>query len=464
MLKRAFSFFSSLRLTVACLCMALVLVFAGTLAQVQLGLWEAQTRYFHSFLVFWTPAGSNWKIPVWPGGYLLGWVLLINLLSAHAVRFKFTKKKAGIFLIHIGIILLLLGQFFTEMTQVESNLRLTEGETKNYSESSRFNELAIVDVTDPNSDEVVAIPESLLASKGEIRNPKLPFAIRVKEYFANTDPELVAPVVNPGAPRATHGIGRQLTFKSIPLTRKMDSVNIPAAQIEIVTGSGVESTWMVSSWITVPQFTNLILRQDQWASMLGNVLSEPQMFTHNGRTYEIAIRPVRYYKFTREGSPPYRIQLIDFRHDQYRGTGIAKNSSSLVRVQKASASGSVIEDREVLIRMNQPLRYGGETYYQGSFDPNDERVTILQVVRNPAWLTPYVACTLVGLGLTVQFLMHLVGFARRTSDKNKPAGLRPDLKNPKAKPEQRGRGPRGKSARPEAAVVSLPRTAEGRKT
>ena len=72
LLDRIISFFTSLRLTVFCLACALVLVFAGTLAQIQLGLYVTQERYFHSLFVFWTPAGTNWKIPVWPGGYLLG--------------------------------------------------------------------------------------------------------------------------------------------------------------------------------------------------------------------------------------------------------------------------------------------------------------------------------------------------------------------------------------------------------
>jgi hypothetical protein len=39
------------------------------------------------------------------------------------------------------------------------------------------------------------------------------------------------------------------------------------------------------------------------------------------------------------------------------------------------------------------------------------KVTILQVVRNPGWLTPYLACGIVTAGLIVQFLIHLVGFA-----------------------------------------------------
>ena len=45
--------------------------------------------------------------------------------------------------------------------------------------------------------------------------------------------------------------------------------------------------------------------------------------------------------------------------------------------------------------MNQPLRYAGETFYQASF-ANDDRTSILQVVRNPGWLLPYIACAMVG--------------------------------------------------------------------
>jgi hypothetical protein len=68
------------------------------------------------------------------------------------------------------------------------------------------------------------------------------------------------------------------------------------------------------------------------------------------------------------------------------------------------------EQREVLIYMNNPLRYAGETYYQSGFDP-DNRGTILQVVRNPSWVTPYLACVLVSAGLLVQFTSHLLRFA-----------------------------------------------------
>src|SRR3954452_24653996 len=83
LLDRLVDIFSSLRLTIICLVFGLVLVFAGTIAQVELGLYKAQLEFFRSFLVFWSPKGAAWKIPVLPGGYLVGGILLLNLIAAH---------------------------------------------------------------------------------------------------------------------------------------------------------------------------------------------------------------------------------------------------------------------------------------------------------------------------------------------------------------------------------------------
>ena len=113
------------------------------------------------------------------------------------------------------------------------------------------------------------------------------------------------------------------------------------------------------------------------------------------------MRAERYYK-------PFSMTLKNFSHDLYLGTGIPKNFSSRVEIKRPDTR----EDREALIYMNNPLRYAGETYYQASWLPNDSG-TVLQVVRNPGWLTPYVACVMVATGLIIQFLSHLVGFAKK---------------------------------------------------
>jgi hypothetical protein len=92
----------------------------------------------------------------------------------------------------------------------------------------------------------------------------------------------------------------------------------------------------------------------------------------------------------------------------------------------------------VLIRMNAPLRYGGETFYQASFLPGDQ-ASILQVVRNPAAVTPYLACTLVALGLVVQFLTHLFGFAKKQAQKTAPLPPRAKPSAPVLQPAAAGK-------------------------
>jgi len=114
-LDRLIRFFTSLRLTVVCLGFSVLLVFLGTVAQVDLGLYKAQNEFFRSFFVFWGPKTADWKIPVLPGGYLVGGVLLINLVASHVMRFKLTRAKAGIWMVHFGLILLLLGQLGTDL-------------------------------------------------------------------------------------------------------------------------------------------------------------------------------------------------------------------------------------------------------------------------------------------------------------------------------------------------------------
>ncbi|HLH53958.1 MAG TPA: ResB protein required for cytochrome C biosynthesis, partial [Verrucomicrobiae bacterium] len=126
-LESLIKFFTSLKLTVVCLGFAILLVFLGTLAQVDLGLYKAQNEFFRSFIVFWGPKNAGWKLPVLPGGYLVGGVLLINLIASHISRFKLSRSKLGIWLTHFGLILLLLGQLGTDLLSRESVLHLREG-------------------------------------------------------------------------------------------------------------------------------------------------------------------------------------------------------------------------------------------------------------------------------------------------------------------------------------------------
>ena len=376
-------FFVSLKLTVVLLVLGIVLIFGATLDQVNLGIWAVQEKYFRSFFVLWRV--GDFPVPIFPGGYLIGGLLLVNLISAHIDRFKLAWRKSGIFLTHVGLILLLVGELLSGLWQQDFSMRLSEDEPKNYSESYQHSELVLVDTTDPANDEVVSIPEAVLASGTVVQHPKLPFRVVTKLYYPNSSLRMrdatKAPAGSGGLPSmATTGFGTSVVAVPLRVTYKQDERNLASAFVELVAPKGSIGTWLVS---THPDLL-------------------AQTFEHGGHSWKIAFRPRREYK-------PFKLTLLKFSHDRYAGTDIPKNFSSRIRLQTPNGT----DDREVLIYMNNPLRYAGLTFYQASFEKDNPRVTILQVVKNPSWMLPYVACALMTLGLLIQFGIHLVGFVQK---------------------------------------------------
>jgi hypothetical protein len=381
--KKLIKLVTSLRLTVVCLAVGILVVFFGTLAQVNEGLYNAQARWFRSFFVWWSPGGAHWRIPIFPGGYLVGTVLLINLVAAHAARFQFTWKKLGIHITHAGIVLLLVGQLATDMLSQETQMKFAEGETREFSVSPQSTELAfITDCDDPGTNKVVAVPDRLLRTEKEIRHPDLPVTIRPKQWFVNSDVRQRAPMMDTNPPPATAGHGRNVTLVELPEAKDMNQPNLPATIFELVGPQGSLGTF------------------------LGHMKLKDQEITIGDKTWRMALRSAREYH-------PFSVSLIKMTHDVYRGTDIPKDFQSRVRIDNPQTR----ESREVDIYMNNPLRYQGLTFYQyqmgaDEFERNRETST-LQMVRNPSWITPYVGCILVAAGLLTQFLMHLVGFVKK---------------------------------------------------
>jgi hypothetical protein len=385
MLRKFFDLTTSLKLTIVCLGAGMVLIFAGTLAQVHFGIHEVQQRYFQSWFVWWPNESRGFRIPIFPGGHLLGAILLVNLIAAHARRFRWAWRKFGIHLTHAGLIIMLAGGLFTDLFAVESHMQLAGGETKNYSEDSQTVELAIIDTTSPDFDQVTAVPAAVLRSKRIINHPSLPFHIIVQRFYENSRVQMLNEAGDGASPAANQGIGARISVQEAPRATGVDERDIVSAALEIVPAGIVNGaaqpslgTWLVS-----------------------DALGGPQTFSCGGRNWQIALRPTRYYK-------PYSVTLQKFTHERYAGTEIPKNFASKVTLIDPEQA----VNRDVLIYMNHPLRYRGETFYQAGFQ-KDDQASILQVVHNPSFLAPYVACVIVAAGLLVQFGYHLVGFSRR---------------------------------------------------
>jgi hypothetical protein len=409
-------FFTSLRLTVILLGFGTVLVFLGTVAQVHEGLWNAQTRWFQHPLVVREAGDPWWVPPIFPGGYLIGILLLLNLTAAHIKRFHLTWRQFGINLTHLGVIVLLGGQLATDMLKVESVMSFREGETRQFSEATRQWELVFLRAIEGEKEEVVAIPEALLKDGSELRDEKLPFVVRVKNYWQNSEPAFRAPMQQNAPPLTERGLGKDWDFHAIPEARGMDDRNNPTVVLELAGGKGEAlGTWVIPSWAGDPlliagvksAYTRSVGKDV--AESIGAKLATPQIIDAEGQKWRALMRPERYYK-------PFSVTLLKTTHDVYPGTitatnleGIPKDFRSRVLLENPATG----EKREVEIWMNNPLRYQGLTFYQstmGKDEMKDVGRSGLQVVRNPSWLTPYAGCSLVALGMCWQFLAHLTGF------------------------------------------------------
>ena len=328
------------------------------------------------------------------GGVLLGGCLLLF------------KKRAGIVLLHTGVLLLMANEIVVDQLHEEASMTLFEGETANFVRDIRSAELAIVDKSDKEKDRHVVVPDSVLESsaikKQVISNEQLPVDLLVRKYFPNAQiRERKEGDENP----STIGLGVNQSIVPVNTSAGTDSgVNYAAAYVDILE-KGTEKklgTVLVSAMLDSMAHADKIQVGD--------------------KAYEIGLRFKRIYK-------PYSIHLIDVRKDDYIGTSTPMNYSSEIRLLDKTRG----EDRKVKIWMNNPLRYAGETFYQSGYNKMGEKeMTTLQVVTNEGWMIPYVACMIVSIGMLYQFTLTLLRFLNRAVS-GKLEFVTPDIAGEKAK-------------------------------
>ncbi|MGL4554446.1 MAG: cytochrome c biogenesis protein ResB [Gemmataceae bacterium] len=385
---------ASLQLTVWLFVLSFLLVFFGTLAQIDFGIWTVVRDYFRSFVVFipfnvfaqfshvFLGLPKEWRFGgafPFPGGWTLAILLMANLLSAHFVRFKLTWKRAGILVLHAGLIVMLTGEIITGLYAVEGNMTIEEGETAAVVTDNRVCELAVVDPSDDKTDTVTTVPRWMLQRTGRvIKHDALPFDVVPVQYMGNSALDDAA--------------------KKNPADAGAGKIHIAVEKAE---GSGVAADQIADAPSVYVKLVDKATGQEMGTYLFSIHLSEQEIKVGD-KTYEVSLR-------FRQTQRPFSLTLKKFSFDRYPGTDTPLNFASLVRL-KDEARG---DDREVLIRMNEPLRHAGETFYQANWNKKTERGTVLQVVRNPAWQLPYWSCGIVTLGLLMHFGVSLVEFLNK---------------------------------------------------
>ena len=403
--------FANLRITLTLLSLSMILIFVATLEQVRIGIRGAQAEFFESMYGIWHYPEQFWggnllnplPIPI-PGGYLLGGLLILNLLAAFITRFQWTGKKMGIQFIHLGIIMLLVGQLATQAMQEESRMQINKGESKNYLERFHGVELAFIDVTDAQTERVVALPEALLKQGGLHYSEDLPFKVRVLNFGPNCEFNSLPPASKAKGP--TEGVNRGvIQSANLEIRPKAEDFSSEGMNFGYVVFELLEGAESLGTWAAISHPAG----NHWWAQInpkMGDLAFQP--IRMNGRLWGATLRPEREYL-------PYSIELLGIANEFYQGTDIPFNFESEIVLNMEKN-----QSRRALVYMNTPLRHEGKTFYQYQMNKSAD-YTVFQVVRNPSWLVPYIACVLVSIGLLWQFSFHLVRFLNKNSGANRAA-------------------------------------------
>ncbi|RAP32018.1 ResB protein required for cytochrome C biosynthesis [Candidatus Marinamargulisbacteria bacterium SCGC AG-410-N11] len=371
MIKKIIQRCASLTISNICLSGFFVLVFWSTMSQTKKGIFIVQKEFFQSFFIWWAPV-EGIKIPIFIGGLIFGGLLVINLIASIIYHRLYKFKKWGLFLVHVGLLMLLLGGWLSSLLTTETQMKIKEGQTQFYSESSRAAELVFIDRSNPAHDRVISIPDTLLAKQGTITHPDLPFSVRIDHYYLNAQLTMRQFTEKNIQTEPLQGVGSRLIVNPLKPVVKDELMNLQTAKITLLDQNQAIGSWLVSM-----------------------ALNPRQSVTYKGKTYDLSLRQARYYN-------PYSLTLTKFTHERYPGTDIPKSFSSAVILDDPEMG----ENRNVLIYMNHPLRYRGKTFFQASFGENDT-LTVFQVVENPLWLEPYISSILIAFGLLLHFIIRL---------------------------------------------------------
>ncbi|TWU01865.1 cytochrome c biogenesis protein CcsA [Neorhodopirellula pilleata] len=380
---------------------AVGLVLAATTAKTQVFRWlgMASAALLALYVIYSLSTGVRIGDPglriVWQlaKGLGAGLVMLIGCQLAFG-------KQGGNVLLHLGVGLLMVGQFAFGDRQMEQRLSLVEGESTNTFVNLDEVELQVIR-TEDDVQHVTAIPASRLVASAEndtlITDPRLPFKVKTLEYFDNSN--LKDPT---DSNVATKGIG--LSAAAVQIKKSGGAameINLPSAYVELLDAKNDESlgVFLVSQQVNDRE----MLMPD---GRTKDVLDSVTIAGDDGeeQTYEFGLRLHREVK-------PYWVQLDDVRRVNYSGSDTPRDYSSFIRIIDTETG----DDRKERVWMNNPLRYRGETFYQSNYTalPGGKELTGIQVVRNSGWLIPYVACSITGLGMLVHFWGTLTRFISR---------------------------------------------------
>lgn len=364
--KNLIEFLSSARGLHYIMPFVIIYLIAGTVAQKYVGLYEATRTYFYAPII-WFGA-----VPL-PGFPVLLGLIFISLLLNLIFKGLWSLRNGGIILTHMAVMLLIGGGFVTGLFAQEGYVDLAEGQSKSTFNDYHARELVLLD---ENGRNVFSLPFETLNANQPIAIPDYNLRLNIINSCRNC------------------GIKERESFEDEDITYHSMAAHVqiydkkPAMKDEENMGAAMVK---INGAKTAEENGVYVIIED--------VPKRPQI-TIDGKIYSLALQK-------KKRPLPFSVQLLNFEKRVYPGTKMARAYQSRVRIKEENTIW------ESVIRMNEPLRYKGYSFYQSSFfETPDGPVSVLAVVKNSGRSFPYIASVIICIGL----ILHMV-VRRRFADR-----------------------------------------------
>lgn len=379
--QRVFDFLSGFKLATVLLLLLMLLTWLGTLEQIDRGLHDTLKKYFSSETLLVIPEIGGRTVPViLPGVYWVSALLFLNLVLGGIVRIRKGWRTIGVLISHAGILFLLLGAFVTHHRSERGNMAVGEGDSSNVAKSYYDYVIEVAEIRDGKPVAVHVIGSEHLAKleTSQVRKfllPKLPFDLEVTGYREHCQPAAA-------------------------------SQRAPDAGQPVVDGY-----WLMDMEAEVSAERNLA---GCYAKLLPRDGGDRQVFLLPAASFHPFTARIGERVFTIDlhkslWKMPFTVRLEDFKAEFYPGTRKPANYESLItRIEDG-------REEKIDIRMNEPMRHKGLTFFQASWGPQGAApgtplFSVFEVVRNPADKWPEWSLYVVAFGLAVHFLIKLALF------------------------------------------------------
>lgn len=337
----------------------MALLVCGTIAQRTSGLYEAQKTFFGSFVLWLGP------VPL-PGGYTLIALAGASLLLKFLFFSPWSRAKAGINIVHLGILVLLSGALLTAVQAEEGFMTIPQGQQSSIVADYHRRELAVI----RGNDIVATVRPSQIVPGRELSFAGLPFKLKVRTSCRDCQ-ILRREIVHEDYGEKLRGMAQYMALAASDKPTKEDEARLYGATLSLSgPGGDYDGTYVIF-----------------------DLMPNPIVFEKDGATYQILYRKV-------QRDLPFSLRLDQFTKEVHPGTGLARAYSSAITVIDGGT------EWPVRIAMNSPLRYKGYTFFQSSFATGSYGpATVLAVVRNKGWVFPYLGTALIALGLVLHLLI-----------------------------------------------------------